>query len=490
MIPVAKFVPDQAPLSGGAYLHNNVYAGTPTAFCPIGSPLSIGNALDDGCKGAVSYRGSDGIVGTFAATATKIYQWDGSAWNDVSKVGGYTTPDENMWDFSQQGNFVLATNGADPVQYFELGTSTAFDDLAGSPPVSLICETVRDFSFLGATANGQNYVQWSAINDPEVWTITPSTTQGDEQAIPTGGRLINIVGGEYAIVFMETAIHRFTYTGDINSIFQRDEISRERGCVSKGSIATYQDKIFFLSYDGFYVLQGGANPIPIGDQKIDRYFWNLVDQSKLHQMSAVTDPIRKLYIIAFTSLNSLDGKNDTMLWYNWTIGEWSPVIQRADILASLLIDVGYNGDNFPDATDSASPDDPGVLSPDSSLLTGAPKGKLSLFGSDFKVAFFEGPNLEAKIPTVEGQISPGATTFVTQIWPLVDGGTPSIQIGARNRLIDSVVWSGASTINQTGFCPVRVKARYHQALITIPSGDSWNFVEGIDNTQTTRTGFR
>lgn len=478
-IPLAKFTPDQAPLSGQASIVENVYPKTVTAYGPIGSLTGVGNALDARCQGAWSYRGSGGTVGTFAGNETKLYLWDGTAFNDVSQVGGYTTADEDMWDSAQYGDLVIAVNGVDPPQSYVLGTGPLFADLAGSPPTARFAEPVGDFVFLGRLDSDQSAVQWCEINDPESWGI--GVNQGDIQPIPTGGRVMGIIGGPYAIVFMETAIHRFIYTGNANIVFQREEISLDRGCIAEGSLARYQDKIFFLSSDGFYLLQGGANPVPIGGQKIDNYFRNsLISQAYLYRMSSTVDPIRKLYVVSFTSVNSLNGLNDMIFWYNWETGDWSYSNQYADIMASLLTNVGYTGDNFPTATGDTSPDDPGVLSPDSSLLVGSPVGKLGAFGPDFKMSFFEGPNLEAQVQTVEGEPTPGRKTMLTRPIPRVDGGSPSIKIGYRNRLNDAVTWTALSAQNAVGFCPVRVNAKLVQGILYMPSGAEWNFMEGID----------
>lgn len=491
VIPVAEWLPDQAPLSGGSNIVQNVYARTPTSYGPIGSLEGLGNALGARCQGAASYRGSDGVVGTFAGDIDKLYKWDGTAWDDVSILAGYAVADNDQWDFAQYGNFVFATDGTDNPQYYELGTSALFADVPDTPPVARFCEGVRDFVFLGRLSTGQNYVQWCEINDPESWGI--GVNQGDVQAIPTGGRVMGIVGGEYAIVFMETAIHRFIYTGDANIVFQRDEISKERGCVAEGSIASFQDKIFFYSYDGFYVLQGGANPVPISGQKIDGWSLTNIDPAYLYRMSSTVDPVRKLYIVSLTSVNSQDTFNDVTLWYNWEIGRWTYTVSgavQAHILASLLTDVGYTGDNFPDAFGVTSPDDV-PISPDSSLFSGSPQGKLSGFGTDNKMGFFEGPNLEAQVQTVEGQITPGRQTFVTKGWPLTDGGSPQIRLGYRKRLNDTVVWTDDKDQNATGFCPFRVNSRFFQAVITQPAGESWSFIEGIQVDQgTTQSGIR
>ena len=480
-IPFGEWLPDIAPTLGQTTFAQNVVPITVGSYGPVGDLQSVGSALNGRCQGAASYRGEDGTVGTFAATASKLYHWNGTDWDDVSKSGGYTTADEDQWDFAQFGNYVIATNFTNEVQYWQLGVSTAFADLADlgdSPPQARFAEAVRGFMVLGRTSDGQNFISWSSIEDISGWT--PGVNQSDEQELPVGGRVMGIVGGQYGLVFCETAVYRLTYTGDANIIFQIDQISLTRGCSAEGSIASYEDKVFFLADDGFFMVVAGAEPVPIGSQKVDNFFRNLCSQTFLDRISAVVDPINKRYVVTFTSNNSTDGRNDQQWFYQWEVNRWSYANVQIDIVAQMRTNVGYTGDNFPTATGDTSPDDPGVLSPDSSLLTGSPKAQLGVFGQDNKMSFQSGMPLEAIVSTVEGQITPGARTFTTQIWPECDGGTLSSAVAYRDRLNDSQNVTSYSTQNAVGYVPVRVNSRYQQALVKIAAGGTWTHAEGIN----------
>lgn len=482
-IPFSEWLPDQAPALGQTLIAQNVVPVTANSYGPVGDLQSVGSALDARCQGASSYRGSDGTIGTFAGTIDKLYKWNGTDWDDVSKVGGYATADEDQWDFAQFGDYVLATNFINAVQYYQLGVSTIFADLStlgDTPPQARFCEAVRGFMVLGRTSDGQNFISWSAIEDISGWT--PGVNQSDEQPLPVGGRVMGLVGGQYGLVFCETAVYRMTYTGDSNIIFQIDQISLTRGCAAEGSVAAYEDKVFFLADDGFFLVQGGASPVSIGTQKIDNYFKALCSQTFLYRISAVIDPIAKRYVVCFTSVNSTDGRNDVQFFYQWEINRWSYANVQVDIVAQLRTSVSYTGDNFPTATGDTSPDDPGVLSPDSSLLTGSPKAQLGVFGQDNKMSFQTGMPLEAIVSTVEGQITTGARTLVTEVWPEVDGGVLSVSLLYRDRMNDNQTQSPYSSQNAVGFVPTRINARYQQALVKIDAGGNWTHAEGINIT--------
>jgi len=73
---------------------------------------------------------------------------------------------------------------------------------------------------------------------------------------------------------------------------------------------------------------------------------------------------------------------------------------------------------------------------------------------------------------------------------MVDGGTPSIAIGTRNRQIDAVSFAGAVAINSLGTCRGRWRGRYHRARLTIPAASSWNHLYGVDEILAVPAGTR
>ena len=112
------------------------------------------NGLDARLRGAITTQNGSTII-DFLGNASKLYSHSThtGALSDVSKVGGYST--SLWWDFAQYGKYVIAVNGgtsgADNPQVWELGTSSAFADLGGSPPKAETIAVVRDFVVMGHT---------------------------------------------------------------------------------------------------------------------------------------------------------------------------------------------------------------------------------------------------------------------------------------------------------------------------------------------------
>jgi hypothetical protein len=478
LIQIGEFRPDLPEFGNdGATVALNVVPAV-TSYRPLASLSPYSDALSARCQGAFATRDSGGNVHNFAGDAGKLYSLAGQSWSDVSRSTGgpYSTPSDGMWSFGQFGNLVIAMNGVDAPQKWQLGASTRFEALSGGPPVARFCAVVRDFLVMGRISGYANRVQWSAIDDGEAWTPS-ATTQADGQDLPDGGWVQGVAGGEYGTVFQEKSIKRMTYVG-APIIFQFDEVAHNRGVVAEGSMASFDATTFFLDTDGLYALVDGRQVMPIGDQKVDKTFWRRVNQSYLHRIRAAIDPINKLYVLAYPTQDSTDGTLNRLLIYNWTAGRWSEAEIEAEVIYRSLSGASETLDSLDSV--SASLDALG-FSLDSRVWTGGLM-LLSAFDPQHRLCLFTGESLAATVETGETQLFPGRRALVTSVRPIVDGAEPIVQVGTRNRIIDPVIWGAESAINAQGECPLRSAARYHRARLSLPPGGGWEHLQGVDLT--------
>jgi hypothetical protein len=105
-------------------------------------------------------------------------------------------------------------------------------------------------------------------------------------------------------------------------VFQFTDRVTGKGCSVSQSIITVEGKTFFLSDDGFYMLQAGQIQ-PIGMGKIDRWFLENADLTQAHLMTTAADPTKSLIYWQFVSKNSETSKPDLMLIFNYHTGEWT-----------------------------------------------------------------------------------------------------------------------------------------------------------------------
>jgi hypothetical protein len=142
-------------------------------------------------------------------TAYTAYASGGSA----LKTLVYAPGTEGFYRFTQFGNLAIAVNGIDAPQKFNLSSSTNWEALGGSPPIGTFITTVRDFVLMGKIGSTPQRIQWSPINNAEGTWGSVAATQADFQDLPDGGNVTGLVGGEYGVIFSETAIRRMTYEG-------------------------------------------------------------------------------------------------------------------------------------------------------------------------------------------------------------------------------------------------------------------------------------
>lgn len=478
MIPFAIYAPDRPVLESQTtgYVNNVLPLGE--SYGPIKAVVTTGNALSARCQGAASFRGEDGTIVTFAGDVSKLYLWDGTAWNDVSRLAGgaYTTDATGRWTFTQFGNVVIALNGVDQPQAWTIGVSNNFAALAGSPPVGRYGATVRDFYFIAHLSSVNTGVRWSSQFDATSWTI--GVDQADEQTFQNDGRITGIVGGQYVVVFQEHGIHKGTYVGPSN-IFQFDQVAVDRGCMIPGSIATIEQTVIFADNDGFYRLDGGEIVTPIGVDLVNKTFWNNVDQNYLHRVWATIDHRTMLYWISYPSTAATNGQPDSILVYSLQRDKWARASFGEDVLFQMFDDLSVDLDTDIDVADQ-NLDGAGLPSLDSDIYFGVPVPLLAVFDSTFKLGFFSGDNLAAEVDTIEAELGKGRRAFVDSVRPMADGGTLSVKLATRDRPNDTPTFTSYIAQNNSGECRFRSSAKQHRARVMQSAGGIWSHLQGVN----------
>ena len=263
---------------------------------------------------------------------------------------------------------------------------------------------------------------------------------------------------------MEKAIHRMSYVGT-PFIFQFDNISREKGCIASGSVSQYQGLTFFLSDDGFYLCDG-QQVVPIGAEKIDRFFFNDADPD-FTTMSSAVDPVRKLVLWNYKSKFA----ERKLLVYSFTTKKWSVMMAASDYIsdattASVTVE---QLDDINASLDALS------VSLDSNLYAG---GKYFLGGtSGTKVVTFSGANKSATIET--GDISTGGRSLINLARPQIDNGSATVALASRTLLNEVVTFGTATAADSDNRVSLRGSGNYHRIQVN-PTGDNWKMAVAVD----------
>jgi hypothetical protein len=446
-------------------------SGVVTITTSTAHGYSIGDSVTVAATSTTAVNGTF-VVDTVPTTTTFTYLQAGGNIGSTADTGTvsfqYVTPTNQRWRFTQFGNVIIAANGGNRLQGYNLNNSTTFQDLAADAPQSRYVTVVRDFVVSAYVNSSTIYpfrVQWSALGDESSWTNS-ATTQADYQDIPDGGNIVGITGGEFGLIFMDRSIHRMSYIGS-PLVFQFDNISRNLGCYEANSIVQYGGTSFFLSDDGFYACDG-QQIIPIGNEKVNRYFFSDVEEGSLALMSATIDPFRKLVVWAYASQSS--ATVDKLLIYNYQTNKWtSGTTDASRVASSSTPSFDLEGmDVFGNLEQIAT-------SFDSRVWLG---GKMQFAGvRNTKIVTFTGANNTAYIETGDIEM-PGSTSAITMVKPIVDGGSASVALLSRRLLTESTVFGSQTAADAENRVSIRGIGRYHRLQLT-PTG-SWKTAIGMD----------
>jgi hypothetical protein len=458
-----EWLPDQPGVAGVLTEATNVY---PVANGYSALPLET-NLSNNGSEALnnVFAAKKNAVSSLFASGMTKLFKFNAADndLDDVSKAGGYSTATGDRFYFTQFGNVIIAANGANKLQGFSLGSSTAFADLNAAAPTARYVTVVRDFVVAANDLTYPNRVYWSDINDETDWT-PGAGSQSDFQDIADGGDVMGMTGGEFGLILMERSILRMSYIGS-PFFFQFDSIARGVGCLTPNSVGQYASVTYFLSDDGFYSCDGQSVK-PIGSEKVDRFFFADVNLSKLNEMSVAIDPLKKLVIWNYT--DSFGAKKQ--LIYNIMLGRWS----YAETTASFINNI-YTPSTALESLDLFGTLDSLGVSLDSRQWAG---GALLLAGvTGNRIIIFSGLRKTGFLTTGDFSLT-NAQSLVTLARPIIDGGSGTVAIASRLNLDDATTFSSAVAADAENRAGLRSSGRYHRIRVS-PSG-LWNFALAVD----------
>ena len=388
-----------------------------------------------------------------------------------------TGDSDDFGTFTQFGEYVIFSNGVDAPQYYLMGTSSVFANLssivtAGTAPTFRVSGVVRDFLVVGNITGSTNRIQWSGINDIATW----AGKQSDYQDLPgSGGQVVAITSGEVGYVFRQNQIVRMDYVGGA-VVFRLSVISPNRGAVFGRTVCQDNRQVFFYSDDGFYQINGDQI-MPIGVEKVNRFFDLNLNKAYADRICAAVDPFNQLAMWLYPSVNNTSnttGICDRIIIYNYATKKWS--LAKADASTIFAQFVGTFTVELMDIISENLENISAAL--DTDYWSG---GQMLLGGidSDYKAAIFSGNSNECEVETSELEVFPGHRANITGVRPIVDA-TATLTVKARERLADTESSTSSVSMRDSGINPVRKSGRYIRANVKVASGTSFTHAQGID----------
>lgn len=448
-----EWLPDLAP-SGTITIATNVKP-VANGYAPVPGFQAVTDDLGATFTGGAAFVDSTGTSTLLSATAAKLRKYSGG-WNDIAAVAT-----SKRWRFAQFGDNIPYANGG------TLGVYNLLTGAVSTPtdaPAAIDVFRVRDFVVALTTDNA---AQWCQFNDSSTWTI--GTNQADKQPL-LGGQGVAGIGGEYGLILRRNGIDRMDYVGSANDIiFQFNEITAEYGCMAQGSVANTDRLTFFLSERGF-VLCDGEGVVPIAEEKFNRWFFSTYARAEIDNIWTAIDPRNSLVLWA------MPGSPGRIILYNWVLKRGAVLEMNVSAMFS-----GFTSNVSLDALDALYPgglDSIPISLDDASLAGGNP---LLLIVNDANViGTLNGDNLEATLRLANAEPTPGRRSRIRTLRPVTDATNATATVNARMRSGDAEGVVSASAMRSNGKMPLRSNGRYNDITITIPAGEAWSYIQGVE----------
>lgn len=460
-IPFGEWAPDIAELDTGvSAVATNVYPSV-NSYRPVGGASVYSDALPATARGLFLAQRQSGASVAFAGTDATLQKLTDTEWGEVGS--GYAVPTDELWSFAQFGTTLIATNITDGPQAINVESGSSFAALAGSPPAARFVDVIEDYVVLASLASDPFAIAWSDTNDAGEW----SSGNSGAQSFPDGGRVQNFSGAG-GLVIQESAIRQMIHSPGSPEVFQFNKIEQAKGTIAPRSVIKFGPAIAYLAEDGFWF-----DGQPIGLNKINRHFFSDVDQTRLFSVLGAFDPIRPIFYWLYKT--SDNDYYDRGLIYNWQAGRWAAL----ETSLTMIANIATPGISIDGLSSLYSSIDDIAISLDSRVWQGG-RPVTGVIGTDNRLGFFEGANLEATLETGERQLAPGRHAMVRSVRPLIDTASALVRVRKRERQADSATWGAESAMQVSGACPVRSSGRLHRFRVRVPAETVWSHAQGVE----------
>lgn len=481
-VPFGEWLPDMPEENNpGAIEALNVIPGE-GGYTPFKQLSQVGTlALPDECVGAVRAFALGGEAVLYAGTVNGVYLRVIDTFTSL-----YAAPSplfyENQWQFIPFGDVVVSFHPQVAPLVGDVGGALPLSPLGGSPPIARTGARVGDFLVLGnivsdpddGGAEQPRRIRWSGQNNIEAPWISDPATQADFQDMPAdGGAVMAITGREFGSIFQERCISRMTYQG-LPLVFDIETVETSRGAISIGSVVDIGGLAFYIAEDGFFVWNGTSS-VPIGDNKVNRWFFRRLNWRKRNRISSAVDYVNSVVMWAFPTIDSDVATPGEIIAYSYKENKFSHALVSIETLLSGT-PFGVPLDTMDGDLDSDYP----ISFDDNIYLDG--RSTLAGFGMAHEFGLFNGANMAATLDTAESSGPGGRRVQVSNTRPIIDVTEARVSVSAatRDQFSGQYVEFSAATIQERdATCPVIAEGRYMRFRATVPANIPWNHARGV-----------
>jgi hypothetical protein len=432
----------------------------------------------DNIMGAINAKDGTGATIDFIADTAAVYmaKFVGATVSVVTGAASATvfaTGELNFKDFTQFGNEIIITQGADSSSlypaYYDMGSSSIFSSLNSTFKAKTVC-TMRDFVVFGHTRDSSGYwpsqVRWCAFGN--VHDVTPaSATMSDLQdLVEEFGPVQRVVGGNETFVVCTNGVAVMTFVGG-STIMRFDYVHKGIGTNHPLSCVRVGAYLYMYARQGFVRLGLAEGDVQwIGAGRVDKEFRYLIELvSPYPRVNGYHDALNKG--IGWQRYNS----EGYAFFYSYAFDQWT---EHGDTDTNDRNDVGflYSSDisclsGTTNGTNYGTPTATGV-----GIVAGLGNQLMAQNDQDNK-AF-------VRISTGLEELTPGRRSVVDKVWPLCEVRgkgltTPVLVISSFADAVSSTLQSETSnastaSLQSAGFFTIQglgsLEGKYHRFVLS------------------------
>lgn len=475
----SEFAPDAGELAPGVLMQAQGVQPQQIGYGPAPSlqtPASA-TALPGACRGMVSLTQRDGTNVVFAFTATAAYELSATYALDGTPIGtGFNCTSGDDWSLTGFGNKLMATNTTDGLQAYDIESPAGFTAIAdaGNPRDIFRCaNTLVGLDCLDANSNRDNrLVRSSAIGDQTEW----KKKGADKQPLEDGGALIGGIDlkNNAALLFQADAIRVMQFGSGPAGTFSLLKAFDKRGSVGRRSLIGIDGVAYWLSTDGFKMFSQANGLAHIGAGKIDKWFFDRVDQSNLAKVQVGLDPLNKLVVWRYPSLQiTSETVFDDCLGYSWQFNKWFYWQEQTTYLSQIATP-GYTLDGMNDF----GPLDSNDIPLDDRFWQGG-QPVFAALDENLKYATFSGANYAAVLES--GFSNSPVSGLIGWATPIDNAASGTLQLGVKDSLDDAATWKTGAAKVSAGRVPLRGRGMNIAFRRNIDAGDDWSYANGVNH---------
>ena len=534
-----EWLPDQPAIGTGLQDAKNVVPVS-AGYAPFPLASDYSNAATENLNSVFVGKLGD-TVKLFAGGATKLFNFDPTTLNltDVSRTGGYGGL--TRWQFTQYGDVVLAANNQQRIQFWNLASSSKFQDL-GAYISATYTRAVTTVTVTTSSAHGYTtgnsflfyFKSGGAADGTYTITVTGATTFTLTTTASGTITTSNVdIYSSYAPVAKNVAVVRdFVVAANVDGTTNKVQWS-DLNDETKWTTGAASQSDFQIIVDGGSIqnITGGEIGIIFLEKAI--YRMSYIGSPYFFQFDAISRNLGCLagnsvaqfggmsYFLSDDGFYSCDGRTitpigvekiDRYFFSTFDLNNADTMSSTVDPIRKLVIwnyptvtggraliiynwqlqkwtradmDVNYVASA---ASTGVTLEGIGTLYPnietvpaslDSRIWTG---GKYVLAGARLtKIVTFTGANSTAEL--ILSDIENGYNSVVNLARPLIDDGAATVSVASRRELDDNITFSTPIAAGEGGRVPLRSAGRFHRIKVN-PTG-SWTTAMAVDvNTET------